>query len=351
MPTACVLQSKAAIHLKSRRLKITRVHPETGKQETLRSIPIHDLDRLIMDENVHISSSAIAELMRESIPVSLLGWNGRFLGGFLPVEPAHGRFRSNQYRQSLEREFVLGMAKCWVHHKIYNQRRTLQRLDAARRQRRKETPETMGTPEDGTARLVADELGGYLKALHGDHTIDEIRGYEGASTSRYFRAWSTFLPEGIEFERRSTRPPLNPVNACISFASTLLYQEAVAYLHAHGLDPCLGTLHTTEDGRWSLALDMIEPFRPVVGEALTLDLFSRSMLDVEKHFEPAKGGIYLNAAGRRKFMLQYERRMERQFMSEHAGHRTTLRQQVESQAVAYKSALLEPDSFRPFKMN
>jgi CRISPR-associated protein Cas1 len=351
MPTACILQSNASIHLKSRRLEISRAHPETGKQETLRSIPIHDLDRLIMDENVHISSQAMAELMRESIPVSLIGWNGRFLGGFLPVTPAHGAFRLNQYRCSLEPEFVLDMAKRWVHEKIYNQRRVLQRLDAARRQRRNEKPEEQDTPEDGTARLVADELGGYLKALLGNHTIDEIRGYEGASTSRYFRAWSTFLPKGVLFERRSTRPPHNPVNACISFASTMLYQESVAFLYAHGLDPCLGSLHSPQDGRWSLALDMIEPFRPVVGEALTLDLFSRSMLDVDEHFEPAKGGIYLNVAGRRKFMLQYERRMERQFMSEHAGHRTTLRQQLEAQAVAYKSALIEPALFKPFKIN
>jgi CRISP-associated protein Cas1 len=351
MPTACVLQSKAAIHLKSKRLEITRAHPETGKQETLRSIPIHDLDRLILDENVQISSRAIAELMREAIPVSLLGWNGRFLGGFLPIEPAHGGFRLHQYRRSLEPAFNLHIARSWVHGKIYNQRRVLQRLDSARRKRRDESTEIMKQPEDATARVVVDELTGYLKALLGDHSVDEIRGYEGASTSRYFRAWSTFLPEGIVFERRSKRPPLNPVNACISFASTILYQEAVAFLHSHGLDPALGILHTVENGRWSLALDLIEPFRPVVGEALTLDLFSRAMLSPDTHFEPAKGGIYLNESGRRKFMLQYERRMERQFMSEHAGHRTTLRQQLESLAVSYKAALKDPEGFKPFQMN
>jgi CRISPR-associated protein Cas1 len=96
---------------------------------------------------------------------------------------------------------------------------------------------------------------------------------------------------------------------------------------------------------------MMEPFRPAVGEALTLDMFSRSMLSVEEHFEPCKGGIYLNEAGRRKFILQYERRMERQFMSEYAGHRTTLRQQLEQQAVSYKTSLKQPETFKPFRMN
>ena len=181
-------------------------------------------------------------------------------------------------------------------------------------------------------------------------TVDELRGYEGAATARYFQAWAGFLPAEFTFGRRSTRPPLNPVNACISFGSTLLYHEAVAFLHSHGLDPALGTLHSTEDGRWSLALDLIEPFRPVLVEALALDLFSHEILKGE-HFEPRNGGVYLNNDGRKKFFLQYERRMERQFMSECAGHRTTLRQQLENQSVMFKAALDDLARFEPFLMN
>ena len=143
---------------------------------------------------------------------------------------------------------------------------------------------------------------------------------------------------------------MNPVNACISFGSTLLYNEAVAFIHAHGLDPALGLLHATENGRWSLALDLIEPFRPVFVEALAMDLFSHQILSA-KHFEPKNGGVYLNEEGRKKFFLQYERRMERQFLSESVGHRSTLRQQLENQAVMYKSALEAPEKFEPFLMN
>ena len=130
----------------------------------------------------------------------------------------------------------------------------------------------------------------------------------------------------------------------------MLYSEAVSFIHAHGLDPALGLLHATEDGRWSLALDLIEPFRPVLAEALALDLFSHQILSA-KQFEPKNGGIYLNDEGRKKFFLQYERRMERQFLSESAGHRTTLRQQLEQHAIDYKSALEDPAKFEPFLMN
>jgi CRISPR-associated protein Cas1 len=109
-------------------------------------------------------------------------------------------------------------------------------------------------------------------------------------------------------------------------------------------------LHRTEDGRWSLALDLMEPFRPVLVEALALDLFSHQILRTE-HFEPKHGGVYLSAEGRRRYFLQYERRMERQFNSEYAGHRTTLRQQLEQQAVMYKASLEIPEKFEPFLMN
>ncbi|MBI4328158.1 MAG: CRISPR-associated endonuclease Cas1 [Chloroflexi bacterium] len=193
-------------------------------------------------------------------------------------------------------------------------------------------------------------MDGFFASLKTSQTIDELRGYEGASTARYFQAWASFLPAEFPFERRSTRPPLNPVNACISFGATLVYTEAVAFIHAHGLDPALGLLHATEDGRWSLALDLIEPFRPVLVEALALDLFSHQILNAE-HFEPKNGGVYLNEDGRKKFFLQYERRMERQFLSEAAGHRTSLRQQLENQAVMFKSALEATEKFEPFLMN
>jgi CRISPR-associated protein Cas1 len=284
-----------------------------------------------------VTSRALAALLRAAIPVNVLGWNGEFLGGFLPAQNAHGLARLGQYQRTLEAPFALQMAGRIIAAKLYNQRRVLQRVAASR----EENPEVKAT-------LVW--LDSLLAALKQAGTVDELRGYEGASTARYFQAWAVFLPENFPFERRSKRPPLNPVNACISFGATLVYTEVVAFLHAHGLDPSLGLLHTTEDGRWSLALDLMEPFRPVVVEALALDLFSHQILNAG-HFEPKNGGVYLNEAGRKKFILQYERRLERQFLSEAAGHRTTLRQQLENQAVMYKAALEKREAFEPFLIN
>jgi CRISPR-associated protein Cas1 len=262
----------------------------------------------------------------------------------------------------LDPVFARGISAKIVSAKIYNQRRTLQRMAASRRSDSAEAVDSealepvdtqVENPPATSARDLSSTLGWMESSfipIRNSDSVDEIRGYEGATTARYFSAWAQFLPGAFPFERRSTRPPKNAVNACISFGATLIYNEMVAFLHAHGLDPSLGCLHTPENGRWSLALDLIEPFRPVLVEALALDLFSHKVLNL-CHFDHRDGGVFLNTEGRRKFFLQYERRMERHFMSEAVGHRTTLRQQLENQSLLYKAALKDPSGFEPFLMN
>ena len=367
MPTACLNQAGCRVQLSSERLEVHGYNPERERDELLREIPLRDLDRIIAGEGVHFTPSALAEVLRRGIPIQYFSWSGSFLGNFLPAQNHHGLARLRQYQRSLDADFALQMAGRIITAKLYNQRRVLQRLQANRR----DSSDTDGASSDKDASGSSDTSSGtgdqgiklqpgvdaaltWLEALFPSlracKTIDELRGYEGASTARYFQAWATFLPDAFPFERRSTRPPLNAVNACISFGSTIIYNELVAFCHGHGLDPALGLLHATEDGRWSLALDLMEPFRPVIVEALALDLFSHQMLNAS-HFESRNGGVYLNEDGRKKFFLQYERRMERQFMSESVGHRTTLRQQLEEQAVMFKSALEKPEKFEPFLMN
>lgn len=360
MPTACITHPQARISLHSERLLVhgwqleenqnaerssttSRLQPASQAQDRnhrseatlLREIPIRDLDRLILHESVQLTAPALAVVLRRDIPISILGWEGHFLGGFLPAGNKHGAWRLLQYRRTLDPAHALEMAGRIVAAKVYNQRRVLQRMAANR--------ELDLSPE-------LTWMQSLLASAARSRTLDELRGFEGIASARYFQNWARFLPAAFPFERRSTRPPHNPVNACLSFAATLLYSETVAAIHSHGLDPALGLLHVSDDRRWSLALDLLEPFRPVLVEALTLDLFTHQMLQ-EKDFEPQKGGIYLSASGRNTLILQYERRMERQFLSEHTGNRTTLRQQIEQQAIDYKAALEAPDRFNPFLMN
>jgi CRISP-associated protein Cas1 len=340
MPTACIHFPGSKVCLESERLVVSFTDEEGNPLR--RDIPLHDLDRLILSDSISLTTPALAETLRRSIPVSLVDGSGRFLGAFLPATPAHGASRLRHYQRTLEADFALSIATRIIAAKIHNQRRLIQRVSANRRAEDRVVPPGIPSVVDAMERTMA--------AVGAAQSLDSLRGHEGIASARYFSAWGSLLPVDFPFERRSTRPPLNPVNAVLSFASTLVYHEMHAFIHAHGLDPALGLLHTTENGRWSLALDLMEPFRPVLAEALTLDLFSHKMLNAG-HFESRDGGVFLNRTGRGKLLLQYEKRMERQFMSETAGHRTTLRQQLENHAMLFKSALDDPSAFKSFLMN
>lgn len=333
MPTLSVQPHGARVSLESERLII---HPPT-EVESSSAVPLAEIDRVLLGSRVGISTQALSELMRRRIPVALLAPSGRYLGGFEPPTEPRGSTRCAQYRRQDDPAFSLLIAARIIAAKIANQRRLLQRLDA------------------NHGRLGGTPVFERLAALQADagraRDIDVLRGCEGAATAEYLAAWSRFLPNEFPFEKRSSRPPLNPVNACLSFVSTLLYGEVLSACHARGLDPAPGHLHITADDRWSLPLDLMEPLRPCVVEALTLRLFSHRILG-SGDFEPVENrGVYLNDAGRKTLLQHYEKTLLREHYSEFAQTRTTLRRQIETAVLHYKAALHDPERYAPFRMN
>jgi CRISPR-associated protein Cas1 len=118
----------------------------------------------------------------------------------------------------------------------------------------------------------------------------------------------------------------------------LLSAEAEACLYTIGLDPAIGFYHEPTDRRPSLALDIVEPFRAPLADAMALDLLTHGILNPQSHFDHRDGGVYLNVEGRKRFFVAYERRMEREFTSEQHGNRTTLRTELRNQCRAVKKA-------------
>jgi CRISPR-associated protein Cas1 len=237
MATACINKPNCRVSLTGERLEIHGRNEETDRDECLREIPLRDLDRLILSESVHVSAPALGEILRRGIPIGYFSWKGRFLGQFLPADNHHGFSRLVQYQRTLDADYALTIAARLITAKLYNQRRVLQRLQASRS---KSLQNNEDPPTPGSVPHTLQFLDSLFGSLRRATCLDELRGYEGTSAARYFQAWASFLPAAFPFERRSTRPPRNPVNACISFGSTLITNEMTAFLHAHGLDPALG---------------------------------------------------------------------------------------------------------------
>ncbi len=337
MPVVYLTTPGSRASLVSERLRVEFPAAEPGADPPPpRDIHLHDVEHLVLDTRATLTAAAMGACLRRTIPIVIVAGSTEVLG-LCQAPSLHGRLRCAHYRRSADPAFAVAIAAACVEAKIGNCRRVLQRLASNR-------------PDDAPAGALA-ALEHMRTATLSAASVETLRGYEGTAAGRYFEALAAYFPAHAPFERRSRRPPHNLANAILSYAYTLLVGEAVAALHASGLDAALGFLHEPEDGRPSLALDLIEPFRAPVGDALALDLLNHNILKPSEHAERIDGGIHLGTDGRRRFFTAYERRLERPFTSEQTGQRTTLRGEIARQVASLKKAIVDGEPFEPFLMN
>ena len=156
---------------------------------------------------------------------------------------------------------------------------------------------------------AVSELTESAQKLDACSDIDSMRGIEGAAASVYFSRFDALLssPKGYRFEVRSRWPPMNEVNAVLSFVYTLLAHDARASIETVGLDPAAGYLHTLRPGRSSFALDLIEELRAPLCDRLVISMFNKNQFQ-EQDFTTDFGAVYLSDRGRRKVLEQWRSR-------------------------------------------
>ncbi len=323
------------VRLESHHLVLLSPKGEDGGRSRLRTVPLAEVEHLILVEGVQITTEALCELSRAGLSIQLVDRWHKPVGSVASAGHKGVSLRLKQYRKTDEPGFALGVARQLIGAKIANQKRLLQKLQSNR-----------PTIPAAEVAMFSD----YERAATRADQISSLLGVEGASTALYFSVWARFLPAEFPFERRSTRPPHNAVNACLSFISTLVYAEICSQLHQARLDASIGLMHVPDDSRNSLALDFMEPFRPAFVEALTLRLFAHRMLG-GGDFEPVPGGIYLGKQGRRTVLEQFTRRKSRSFWSEQWKERTTLTGAITRQIASFRSALDSPEALTPFRLN
>ncbi|MCX6879336.1 MAG: CRISPR-associated endonuclease Cas1 [Verrucomicrobia bacterium] len=302
---------------------------------TTTRVPLADIDRLILGSRVSITPCGLAALLGKSIPVAIVTQSGQHLGSFEPPSPPRGLTRRLLYQATADEQFVRATVAKIVSAKITNARRALQRLNSRR---------------PAFDKHILSQFSHLLHQVENADGIETLRGIEGAAAARYFALWNLFFPAGFPFEKRSTRPPLNPVNAVLSYVATLVYGEILSACQSRGLDPAPGCLHVTTDDRFSLPLDLMEPFRPALIEPLTLRLFSLGILG-RQHFQPHGRGVYLNPQGKTLLFEQYEDRLTKPFNNLQSGCRTNFRALLAQAPLDFKMSLTDPSRFSPFLLH
>jgi CRISPR-associated protein Cas1 len=274
---------------------------EVEGQERAR-VPFHLLASVVLFGPIYISPALIGACAAAGITLALLDRAGRFVARVEGPVSGNVLLRRVQYRASerpeaIVRSFVLG--------KVANQRSVLMR---ALRDYGEEY-----VADDRTAIMaVTERLAQILQRVEfGNDPLDRLRGAEGEAANLYFSVFSHLIrakePE-LVWRGRSRRPPLDPVNALLSFLYTLLTHDCRSAAEAIGLDPAVGFLHRDRPGRPSLALDLMEELRPVFADRLALSLINRRQVQASD-FETREGGaVLLTEAGRRTVLTAWQER-------------------------------------------
>ena len=306
----------------------------TGTQSSVR---LSTLDRVIVVGNPGITFPALLALSDEGIPAFFITQRGRWRASLLPDNNRNAERRIRQYvRAGGDTAFELRASKASVRSKLRNARRTLQRLASNRHD-----------TDSPLYRSVQIDMDAAISAVEGEDSLDAVRGYEGEASARYFELLGTYFPETMPFPRRSRRPPKDAANALLSFSYTLLLGEVECCVRSHGLDACIGNLHRDLTGAPSLALDLMEPFRPALCDRFVLDLAGHGTVRSDEHFEERDDGVFLNDVGRKVFFPAWDAVMNRPFEGSD-GMRTDFRKEIDRTVCTYLKALEEdadPDYF------
>lgn len=270
-------------------------------------VPLHMLSAVVVFGAIHVSPPLMGALAAAGITLTFLDRNGRFQARLEGPVTGNILLRRAQYRacdrpEEVVRSIVIG--------KVANQRAVLMRSlrDYGAEQ----------APEDRDALdRVTDRLAHILRRVErADETLDQLRGSEGEAAQLYFSVFGHLIrapDEAMRWTGRSRRPPLDPVNALLSFLYTLLAHDCRSALEGVGLDPAAGFLHRDRPGRPSLALDLMEELRPVLADRLALSLINRRQLRA-RDFETRDGGAVMMGEEARKTVLtawQERKREER----------------------------------------
>ncbi|MBX9745579.1 MAG: type I-C CRISPR-associated endonuclease Cas1c, partial [Hyphomonadaceae bacterium] len=267
-------------------------------------VPLHTIGSITGFGRVLVSPPLLGACSEAGISVNYMTEEGRFLARVEGPVSGNVLLRRAQYRWADDASKREPIVKSIVAGKVLNQRAVV--LRALR-----DHGET--TAENARSAMIAagDRLGAILRRLDKPLGADELRGAEGEGGQVYFAVFD-HLVRGekplFAFKGRSRRPPLNAINALLSFAYALLASDVRAALESVGLDPAVGYLHTDRPGRPSLALDLMEEFRPFFADRLVLSLVNRRQLGGKDFRHLDNGATLLTDEGRKAVLVAYQER-------------------------------------------
>jgi CRISPR-associated protein Cas1 len=297
------------------------------KDKTVQEVRMGEVCQVNLMGNIQISTQAVQSLCEWGVPVSYFSMGGYFYGITTGMNTKNIALRRAQFRLADSPWFSLGLARTLVAGKIRNQRTMLQRNHIE--------------PKKSSLALMK----AMADRAETAESLEALLGIEGMAARAYFEEFAGMIKVGeaeeiqergapgftFDFEGRNRRPPRDPVNALLSLAYSMLAKDLTVACYAVGFDPYLGFYHQMRHGRPALALDLMEPFRPLIADSAVLSAVNTRMV-TEKDFIRAGGSVGLTASGRKGFYRAYELRMDTLATHPLFDYRVSYRRMLEIQA-------------------
>ena len=293
--TLYVLSEDAYLSLDGENVVVNREKQEIGR------FPLHTLDQILSFSYAGASPALMGECAKRDIGMSFFSPRGRFLVRVADQSNGNVLLRRMQYRMADDVEQSCRVARMMITGKVYNARWSIER-----------------TCRDHAMRVDTEHLKSASAALYGmlpqirnETDLDSLRGLEGAAATVYFGALDEMIlnqKDVFSFDGRTRRPPLDPVNALLSFAYSLLANDCAAALEGVGLDAYVGFMHRDRAGRRSLALDLMEELRPCMADRFVITCINNRMFH-KKDFEIMdSGAVLLTDSARKNFLQNWQER-------------------------------------------
>ena len=310
--------------------------------EVLKRVPLHNLEGIVTFGYAGASPALMGACAEKNISLTFLTANGRFLASVVGIDKGNVTLRKTQYRCSENDEESCAIARNILIGKLHNSRWVMERairdhalrIDTERVQR------------------VTEQISGSISQLRQAEASGALFGIEGEAASRYFSVFDELILQNKKdffFHSRSRRPPLDNVNAMLSFVYTLLEGDATAALSSVGLDPYVGFLHKDRPGRRSLALDLLEELRAPLADRFVLTLINTRQIDPSGFYQKENGAVLMRDDTRKDFLTAWQARK-----NEKITH-PFLKEKIEWGLVVHAQALLlartlrgDLDEYPPF---
>ncbi len=344
MPTLYLTQEYAVVRRDGEDSLLVQIpereSKESGKAVPARKerIPLIKIDEVVVIGEITMTASAMHLLMERDIEITFLGYYGQYKGRLSPSFSKNAVLRMAQYRAHMDMRQRCELARRFVMGKLTNQRTMLQRYT-----RRQADAETEQAIEQITSLLhqlpaLSLETRGTQRMAGGDNRItgtalETILGLEGAGSAAYFRCFGKLLSDRRQwpFPGRVKRPPTDPVNSLLSFGYSLLTNKVASAVQLVGFDHFVGYLHSSFYGRPSLALDLVEEFRPIIVDSVVVSMLNNRML-TPADFLVEVGAYRLKDTKRKIFFTKLEERLNEEIQHPVFGYKTTYLRCIELQA-------------------